>query len=192
MAVDPEGRLHHYGTNVDFWWKVSRAVGGFLGLAWLVWVQFLGAGVKSAFQDFIGVTEVVERLEFVEQFMPPPRVVDWNESAARQAGSCTYESCPYVLSGARTPYGEHCGRPTNVEPFLRTRDGQNIRIRYDNYTPVELTREVTEFTVPLVIPRYIPAGDYEFRTRVVYPDCAGRGEPIPRVSPWFPLQVTRP
>ena len=162
------------------------------GLLVALWVQFLGPGVQSAVQNFVGVTEVVERLEYVERNMPPPPVVEWNERIARQIGNCTTDGCSYRLNGARTPYGENCGAPQSIVPYVRTAAGQNIQVSFppDRAPAVELTRDPTSFTVHLRIPSYLSEGDHSWRARVIYPDCPGRGEPIPRWTPWFPLRVT--
>lgn len=192
MAEQHESKLHQYGAVVQFWWKVISAVVGFAAMGGVLWTQFLGPGVKPAFQDFVGVNEVIQRLEFVEQFMPAPRVVEWNESAINQIGSCTSKRCLYVLNGSRTEYGEGCGKPDEATPFLRTAGGQNVQITFDGFKPIELTREPTSFTIPLSVPSYVPAGDHQFRVRIVYPTCPGTREPIPRWTPWFPLRVEEP
>ena len=190
MAVKPESRVHKAGATLDFWWKVARAAGGFAVFVWGVWVQFLGPGLKPVFQDFVGMTEALERLDFIEIFMPAPIVVDWNQSASFQSGDCSSGGCVYVLNGSRTEYGDECGPVIEAIPFLRNETGQIVQIGFDGFRPVELTRTPRSFPVPLSIPEFIGEGQHDFRVRLVYKECLGRNEPIPRFTPWFPLKVS--
>ena len=181
-----------FGESLDYWRKILSAVVMLGSLAGAAWVQFLGPGIKSAVQDFVGISEIAYRLEEVERNMPPPSVVEWNERIARQIGNCTPERCTYVLNGARTDYGENCGAPSSITPYVRTSAGQNIAVSFDptSGSNIELTRTPLSFTVHLSIPTHLGPGDHSWRARVIYPDCPGRGEPIPRWTPWFPLKVT--
>ena len=203
MTDISESKLHQYGTFISFWWKVTAAIVGFFMLLSAGWVQFLGPGIQPAVQEFAGVTrleetsrqntsEIIDRLDFVEQYMPAPRVVDWNESAIRQIGTCTSDRCLYLLNGARTEYGESCGRPDQAIVFIRTSTGQSIQTDYRDFVPVELGREPISFTVDVTVPVHVPEGQHEFRTKIIYPTCPGSREPIPRWTPWFPLQVSNP
>jgi len=190
-----ESKLHKAGASIDFWWNVIRAIIGAVALAGVTWVQFIGPGLKSGAQEFLGIREVIERMEFVEKFMPPPRVVDWNLSATRQSGDCTPQRCVYVMTGARTEYGEFCGKPSkeDVIPSIRTSDGQIHEIQHSSgFRPVELSRRDKTFAVPLDIPNFIKPGVHEWRTQVTYPTCLGRNEPQDRFTPWLPLTITEP
>lgn len=187
-------RVDQTTETVQKWWKNTQMVLGICALASALWVQFIGDGIRHVAQDFLGVSDLSARLQWVEEFMPAPAVVDWNEGAARQDGPCfpgIRGGCGYVLAGARTDYGDTCGRPTSVTPFVRLQDG---RMHQSNFvgltTPVELGRTETSFPVSLDIPSFMPTGRHSFRVRVVYPNCPGRNEPIPRWTPWFPLTVT--
>jgi len=190
MSNSEDHRLHKVGENVDFWWKVVRAIVGFVGLVGLAWVQFLGPGLKSGMQEFIGMREVINRIEFIEAYMPAPRVVEWDETRSRQNGDCNTDKCVYILTGSRTEYGETCGRPTSATPFLRTKDGQVVQIEYDGFTPVELGRSPRTFQIPLAMPSFIPPGDHAWRTLIEYPTCSGTRDGGQRFTPWFPITVS--
>lgn len=153
------------------------------------WTHYFGPGIKPAVQEFVGTTEISQRLEFVERYMPPPQVVDWIEGASQQIGACSHDRCRYLLTGLRTEYGVTCGRPTNAVPYLRTSQGRNVQIAFDNFEPVELGREPTSFTVPLSIPRFVHQGQHQFRVKVTYLSCPGVIGPADRWTPWFPLSV---
>ncbi|MGR3626810.1 MAG: hypothetical protein ACU0A0_11070 [Limimaricola sp.] len=160
-------------------------------LAGAIWTQFLGPGIRPAMQGFLGVSDLSNRLSWVEEFMPAPSVVEWNEGASYQVGPCLPGICRYALAGARTAYGEVCGKPSSVTPYLRAEDGKLYQISFAaNWSTVELTRSETSFIVPLDIPAFVPSGAHQIRVRVTYPTCPGRNEPIPRWTPWFPLNVT--
>ncbi|SDE89868.1 hypothetical protein [Limimaricola pyoseonensis] len=180
--------------RTDHWlwiWKVFQTIGMAAGTALMIWTHFLGPGIRPAAQAFLGISDLATRLSWVEEFMPAPSVVDWNEGASFQIGDCRPGNCRYVLAGSRTPYGEECGRPSSVVPSLRLDDGRIYQISFGaRWDVVELTRSETSFTVPLEIPSFIPDGAHQFRVRVLYPTCPGRNEPIPRWTPWFPLRVS--
>ena len=169
------------------WLQVSIAVGS-LGV--VGWIQTAGEGLQAAAQSFLGIDILASRIDNLEKFMPPPAVVEWNEAATRQAGECTSRKCEYALTGARTPYGESCGKPISVEPFLRLSDGRVIQLSPIN--PIELSRQLTTFTVSLVIPSYVPQGTHQWQARVLYPSCLGINEPLPRLTPWFPVSIIHP
>ena len=183
-----------------FWWRIAATVGGAVAI---LWVQFIGPGVQEWIREFSGQNEmrrdfndqfsgVSSRLEYIERVLPAPPVVDWIPEASFQVGACTQRRCIYRLVGSRTEFGESCGRPREVEVFLRLPNGRQLRIGYkDRFRPVELGRTPQEFDVPLNLPPMISEGEYYWRSRVVYPDCTGPREPIPRFSPWWPLNVTR-
>lgn len=179
--------------RTDHWlwvWKVIQTLIAVAAAIGVLWTQFLGPGLRPAAQGFLGVTDLSNRLSWVEEFMPAPSVVEWNEGGSYQIGTCKPSTCRYVLVGARTPYGEDCGKPSSVTPYLRLEDGRLHQISFaPTWEAVELTRAETAFTIPLDVPVFVPAGDHQFRVRVTYPTCPGRNEPIPRWTPWFPLRV---
>lgn len=184
-------------------WKVIQAVLGVLALLGLAWTQFLGPGIQPAFQRFSGNTatqeelvifrdEVNGRLDFIEEFMPAPAVVDWEAAIIRQIGACNSERCVFSIEAARTEFGANCGRPMSIEVIIKTARGQIIRTRYDpTFQPVELGLRRDQFIAPILLPETVfNSPDHFWRTRVTYPTCSGRNEPIPRLSPWFPMNVT--
>lgn len=173
------------------YWRVAMAVMGFIAFLATGWTQFVGPGVRPVSQEFLGITEINERLDWVEEFMPAPAVVEWNLGASFQLGPCfPNDVCGYALAGSRTEYGDSCGKPLSVVPFIRLSDGRLHQSEFPNWGPVELSRAQTAFTVPLYVPPVIPRGTHQFRVRVLYPSCPGRNEPIPRWTPWFPLEIT--
>lgn len=183
-----KSRLRMMAESAFFWWRVVVTSAGVLALAW---AHFIGPGVRGAAREFLGIVEVVDRLGYIERTMPAPSVVEWLESASGQVGECNHDACLYRLVGARTEFGESCGRPQETIVYIRLQSGRQMRIRYDHgWTPIELGRVPEEFIVPLVIPPIVGAGDHYWRSRVIYPDCAGPNEPIPRYSPWFSLRVS--
>lgn len=172
-----------------FWWGVVFSVSMIL---WGAWHQFVGEGIREGLRTFIGIGEIVERLQYIEETMPAPDVVDWPDGASGQEGLCTSASCLYRLVAARTKFGDSCGKPVEAQVFLRLRNGRSERISYAPWwSPIELTRTPEEFVVPLVLPETLQSGRYYWRTRITYPSCRGPNEPIPRYSPWFPLDVTQ-
>lgn len=174
-------------------WKIVQMLVGAAALVLAAWTQFLGPGIRPGLQSFLGVTDLSDRLQWVEEFMPAPVVVEWNEGASRQPHRCTPGGpCDFILTGARTEYGEVCGAPVSVTPFIRLDDGRLHQSSFPNYQPVELDRTERSFTVPLDIPHFLPPGHHQWRVRVVYPSCPGRNEPIPRWSPWFNLDIQHP
>jgi len=187
-----KSHAQRFGDLVDYWRKIISAGILFFGLLVSFWAQFLGPGIKSVTQDFLGITELAGRLGDLERNVPPPAVVEWNESMARQRGTCTSDRCVYTLNGARTRYGESCGAPQSIIPFLRSPTGQSTQISFDErrMTPVHLTRQPHGFLVWLNIPEYLGEGDYSWQAKIIYEGCPGRGEPIERATPWFPLRVT--
>lgn len=189
--MSEKNKVELIGERVDFSWKVIRAIVGICALLGVAWVQFIGPGVKSSFRDFVGITEIVDRLSFVERFMPPPKVVDWNQSNSQQLGECFPTiTCLYILTGSRTAYGERCGRPTSATPEIRTSYGTTVQIAYDGFKPIELTRSERSFSVPLKLNGLVEPGRHQWRTKITYPSCPGINEPIPRYTPWFPITIT--
>lgn len=174
-----------------FWWRIAVTVCGALAV---LWVQFLGQGVKTWAQDFTGLTamrvEVSGRLDYIERVLPAPRVVEWVPEASRQLGECTVDHCGYRLVAHRTEFGETCGKPEHIEVFIRLPTSRELQISYANFEAIELGRVPQEFDVALALPRLLPAGSYYWRSKTTYPSCAGPREPIPRYSPWWPLEVT--
>lgn len=179
-------------TQADNWRKIGQTVIMFGGLLITLWVEFLGPGIKSGVQEFLGITELAAQVNELQEVVPPPPVVEWNESMSRQQWTCTPERCVYTLNGARTRYGEGCGAPVSIIPFLRSPTGNSRQISFDDekMDPVHLTRKFHSFDVWLEIPGYLSEGDYSWQAKIIYEHCPGRGEPIPRWTPWFPLRVT--
>ncbi|MEO1637785.1 MAG: hypothetical protein AAFU41_00890 [Pseudomonadota bacterium] len=175
--------------HLDSLRRIVVALSVFAGLFAATWTQFLGPGIKPAVQDFVGTSDLYERMAFVELYMPPPPVVEWNEAASRQIADCRKGNCRYMLTGARTDYGRTCGRPIAAEPFLRTSDGRNVRIRFDNFEPVELTTQPTSFILPLDIPSFVDPGLHQFRVRLTYPTCPNTIGATQRWTPWFPINL---
>jgi hypothetical protein len=182
--------------------KVLGAVSLIVTLAISSWAQFFGPGFwwltgMQGLEDRLTaridakLDPVASDVAFILKNMPAPRVVDWDESVGQQAGVCTSQRCEYVLGGTRTPYGETCGRPDVVRVELRGADGRLFDITFDpDWKPTELRRTPITFSLPLVIPGYVPPGPYSWRSHQRYATCSGIGEPIVRVSPWWPLIVT--
>ena len=187
----PEGKKSNARELAEsgfFWWRIAVTVVAILTAAW---VQFAGPGVKAWMQEAMGIEEIKQRLAFLEDIMPSPRVVDWSESAATQIGVCTVRRCDYQLAGARTEFGETCGPPMEVSAMIRAEDGSIIHAGFETgWEPPELARHQVSFIVPLDIPPNLPPADYWWQSRVVYPHCVGPREPIPRYSPWWPLTIT--
>jgi hypothetical protein len=174
--------------------KLLGAVSLIVTLAVSSWAQFFGPG----FWWLLGMQGLEDRLTekidakfdpiaadvaFILQNMPAPKVVDWDESVARQAAACNVEYCEYILGGSRTLYGETCGRPKIVRVELRATDGRMFDIAFDpNWIPIELRRLPVTFSVPLIIPSFAPPGAYTWRSLQMYETCSGVGEPIVRNS----------
>lgn len=183
-------------------WKIVQAILGVLAIIGLAWTQFLGPGIQPAFQRFSGNTETQEeltqfrgevnnRLDFIEEFMPAPSVVDWEAAIIRQLGECNSTRCVFSIEAARTEFGAACGRPASIEVIIRTANGYIVRTRYDStFEPVELSLRRDQFIAPIVLPETVFDGEHQWRTRVTYPTCSGRNEPIPRLSPWFNMEVS--
>lgn len=174
------------------WSRYLAAIVFILGVVASAWAQFVGDGVRAAIRDFIGIPLIIHRIEQLETFMPAPRVVEWNEPGSRQAGACTYQRCEYILTGQRTPYGLQCGEVARAVPFIRTASGQTFQISYRDFTPVKLGAMPLTFDVPLKVPRHIDPGAHFWRTTVTYEGCPGLNEPVPRHTPWLPLDVSQP
>lgn len=182
-------------------WKVVQMIIGVCAVIWAFWTQFLGPGIQPAVRDFTGTTEVVQRLDeqvipridHIERHMPLPKVVVWNEAAAFQIEPCDHIHCDYVLAGARTAYGDLCGKVVRSSVEVRLeRSGRTVTTRYNSdFIPVRLTTLERDFTVPILITSAIPDGDHQWRATVEYESCPGVREPQPRFTPWYPLHVDR-
>ena len=183
--------------------KLLGALSVIVTVAGSLWVQFFGpgfwwltgmAGLEARLSERIDakLDPVASDVAFILANMPAPRVVDWDEAVARQAGDCTSAECEYILGGSRTTYGEACGRPTIQRVELRGIDGRTFDVGFDpEWIPVMLRRQPVIFSVDLMIPEYVPAGTYSWRSHQLYESCTGVGEPIIRFSPWWPLAVSQ-
>ncbi|RYH04140.1 hypothetical protein EU805_01855 [Salipiger sp. IMCC34102] len=181
--------------------KVIGALSVICTVAVTAWAQFLGPGLwqisgLGGLEDrlFERIDEKIDPLAsdvaFILRNMPPPKVVEWDESVARQDGACISPQCEYILGGSRTAYGETCGKPTIVRVELRGVDGRMFDIAFEpDWIPTELRRTPVTFSVPLDIPAYVPDGVYTWRSLQLYESCTGVGEPIVRMSPWWPLVI---
>lgn len=170
-----------------FWWRIGVTVFAVLVGAW---VQVVGPGVREVSRNFLGVTELGHRLTYIETTVAVPEVIDWIDSVSGQIGPCSTNGCLYRLVASRTSYGESCGKPTEVEAFIRTSNGRQLRITFGpDWKPIELTRDPEESIVSLKIPIAVKSGSMFWRLRALYPNCDGPTEPVPRFSPWFPLTV---
>lgn len=166
-------------------WKYLVAITGLCAFLWGFWIQIWGAGIVPGLQNTLGITEVLNRLDYIEQYMPAPRVVEWNESAMFQDGECSKARCVYILNGARTPFGETCGDPVSVEPFFSSSSGQISQVSlHPDYKPPVLDRTPKSFPISFEIPYHLKPGNYQWRARVVYETCIGNREPLPRWTPW--------
>jgi hypothetical protein len=200
MNEKTKTKARERAESAFLWWRIIATA---CGVAAALWVQLIGPGVQEWIREFSGQNEMrrdfnnqfsgmSERLEYIERVLPAPPVVDWIPEASFQVGACTSRRCVYRLVGSRTEFGENCGRPREVEVFLRLSSGRQLRIGYSgDFRPVELGRTPQEFDVPLNLPPLIAEGEYYWRSRAVYPECTGPREPIPRFSPWWPLNVSR-
>lgn len=189
MATTTEDKpsIRKRAEDMFFWWRVFLTVGGVLVIAW---TQFLGPGVQKAARDWIGQTENAERLSYIEDNIAPPTVVDWETAIFYQVGDCTIENCDYALFVGRTEFGMKCGEPTSVNYWIRGRDIRSRRLAiHESFQPVELGRLPEMLTLPFVISKDIPDGEYFWRSEVEYPTCVGPREPITRYSPWFPITI---
>lgn len=156
-----------------------------------LWVQFVGDGVRELARDFVGVNLLKQRLDYIEDVLPPPPVVEWILEASGQIGECTSALCNYRVVGGRTEFGESCGAPVEIVYRMRAvaSGRQTVIQSAPHFQAVELTRIPDDIIIPLQIPPSLPSGAYVWRSEVTYASCVGPREPIVRFSPWWPLQI---
>lgn len=180
------------------WLILGGLLAGAISAVWggLLWVVLTYTEWREMPQRMTDLTEAViqidQRVGDIENFMPPPRVVEWDETTSGQLGPCRNDICPYALTGARTPYGALCGGvdPASIRVEVRLAAGRVVEIQYaPTFRPVELTLAPRTFPTPLDLSSLVPSGDHDWRTIVEYEHCPGAREPIPRYTPWFPLHV---
>lgn len=192
MTEKAPNTIHGALEAIVTWARYLGAVVFILGLAASAWAQFVGDGVREAIRDFIGIPLIIHRIEQLETYMPAPRVAEWNEPASRQAGLCTRLACDYVLTGHLTPYGLQCGETATAVPFIRTATGQTYRIAFRVVDPIDLGPIPVAFEVPLKVPGHVPPGTHAWRVAMTFESCPGINEPLPRHTPWLPLDVSQP
>lgn len=181
------------GDRLDWTYRIVRAAIGIAGIIWVAWSEVLGPGVKVAFQDFTGMSEVLARIEALERFTSPPEVVDWDTGSMRQIGPCGPVSCRYLMVGHRTEYGMLCGEVTSATVMLRLGNGNLVEIGYEpGFDFVKLDERRRAFEVPLDLPAFVTneIGPFYWRSGAFYEKCPAVGEPKVRYTPWLPLSIT--
>lgn len=162
---------------------IAAVIGGTVLLVW--------EPARTWADEFLSMPK---RVSFIERYMEPPRVVEWDEDGARQIGACVAgDVCTYRLQAMRTEYGDQCGDVVSTSVTIRVAGEEPTLTDYeDDWTPVRLERTQRRFIVPVVVPSDIPPGDHVWRSRVEYATCPGVTEPRPRFSPWWPLRISDP
>lgn len=178
--------------------KIVGAVGAIIAALTALWAATVGPGIdgfdrymRSVIEE--AVAPLKEDVAFLIANTPPPPVVEWNVAETKQVGDCTSESCVFRVVGVRTQFGENCGRPAKVTAELRLkRGGRPANLEFvPGWTPPTLDRGERDIFVPLAIPGHLPPGEYEWQVTITYERCNGPREPIPRVSPWWPLIISK-
>lgn len=177
----------NFAERTVFWYRFASAGIGLFVLLLALWTQYLGPGIQSRMQEFLGVTEIRVELENLSDITTPPRVVNWER--VFQIGDCNQDNCNYFLGFSRTDYGVDCGIPT-VRAEMRIGNAQIVNLNLDGFQPIEGTLRGTSVEVPLDIPSFIAPGTYQWRMENIYPTCPWKREPIPRFSPWWDLVIT--
>lgn len=138
----------------------------------------------------IEVAQLRADLMFIVDNSEPLKVVDWDRAAYQQIGPCGRSACLVSVSGARTEYGDTCGRVTDAGAQIRIDREPAIQMAYGpDFGPVRFTRAPRTLRIPLVLPTVTTSGPQEFRTWAKYERCRGPGEPKVRYSPWYELIV---
>jgi hypothetical protein len=170
------------------------------GLLIAAWVQFLGPGLTAALRELsgsndlhhdmqVGFENINNRLLFIEDNIAPPVVAIWNNN--RQIGSCNEDDCRVIHNVSRTSYGEDCGIPIATAE-IKLSNGEIFPLPFGNgFQASEATLNGLNIIVPFIIADYIPDGQHEYRFQNIYPSCEWSREPIPRLSPWFEISVSR-
>ena len=142
---DQKVTYRHRADQLDAVAKPLRNLVWVGALALAAWVQFLGPGLAYAVRELSGSNEISaqmdvgfgvtnDRLDFIEQNIKPPVVVNWNFN--RQLGECTHGECRVLHNLSRTEYGENCGVPRGQRSDFRTPVRDNLRrTRSDPHKP---------------------------------------------------------
>tara|TARA_R110000851_G_scaffold56228_8_gene131619 strand:- start:2210 stop:2818 length:609 start_codon:yes stop_codon:yes gene_type:complete len=198
---DQKVTYRHRADQLDAVAKPLRNLVWVGALALAAWVQFLGPGLAYAVRELSGSNEISaqmdvgfgvtnDRLDFIEQNIKPPVVVNWNFN--RQLGECTHGECRVLHNLSRTEYGENCGVPRASAKIRDGVSGQIFELPFGTtFEEREATRTSQNFIVPLLVPDVVLAGVHQYQITNLYPDCSWIREPIPRQSPWFHLEVAR-
>lgn len=180
--------------DFDLMFKWSSRIIAVVVFLYGFWIQTVGPGVRIWAQEALGITQLGEeinnRLDQLERLQTPFRVVDWFEQWSGQSGACTVARCVYNLTGARTVNGDACGDIASVSVYLQNQNGTETLISGGSgWQFVRMGRRLTRFQISLDLPTDTPPGRYYWRAEITYKNCPGRGEPIPRNTPLWPLVV---
>lgn len=159
----------------------------FIGaILWVGYSSTIGPGIQKGIRDFVGTTELSAQVGFIEEYMIPPRIVNWETQT--QLDTCDSEACTARHFISRTPYGSTCGIPTLLAE-IRV-NGFISNLQFHDFIVAELTERGRSVDVPFAVSTFIPKGSHDYRFIANYPTCSWSKEPIPRISPWFPIEVT--
>ncbi|MEM8822027.1 MAG: hypothetical protein AAGF30_00305 [Pseudomonadota bacterium] len=192
-----------------FWWRIAMAgIVGLGAIAAFLW-ELLGPGIIEVFRDpvrsYVGFDELThqqnlvlnrisglgDRVQQIERWLPPPAVLAWDRSSLHQDGDCTRARCIVRITAGRTEYGALCGAPKEIEFFIQGPGYRPAPLFITNeFRPITLSTMPRELFLPFRRPSFLPDGDYEWRATVTYENCPGVNEPIPRMSPWFPITLS--
>ena len=198
--ADQKYKLKDRADQLDALAKPLRNLVWVGALVLAAWVQFLGPGLTYALRELSGGNEIYakmvegfdktnSRLDFMEQNITPPKVVNWNFN--RQLGKCTREECRVLHNLSRTEYGEECGLPIASAIIRSGINGEVYELPFGTgFAEREADRQGQNFIVPFVVPDVVGAGPHQYQITNVYPSCGWTREPIPRKSPWFDLEVS--
>jgi hypothetical protein len=199
--IDTKQKMQTRADQLDAFAKPLRNIVWVGALILAAWVQFLGPGLASALRELSGSNEISaqmdigfgktnDRLDFIEQNIKPPTVVNWNFN--RQLGGCTHDECRVLHNISRTDYGETCGVPASSAKIRDGVSGQIFELPFgEDFEARAATRTSENFIIPLLVPDVVLAGVHEYQITNMYPTCSWIREPIPRHSPWFYLEVVR-
>lgn len=178
----------NYKSSFDRVDAISRVIRNvlFLGATvWMIYSSTIGPGIKAGIRDFVGTTALSEQVAFLEENMAPPRVANWEANSV--IGDCTMDRCVVRHFISRTEYGAECGRPSASAETRQNGVISDLPLR--DFQAVEATQRGIAVNVPLALQPPIGPGVLEYRFINIYPTCPWAREPIPRVSPWFSLEV---
>lgn len=200
MSEEINTGIKRKAEQLDNITKPIRNAAWLLGLAGLIWVQFIGPGLTAQLREMSGSNElkvkmqegfssIDDRLNFIEDNITPPKVALWNYN--RQLGVCNETQCRVLHNISRTAYGQNCGIP-KAETVIKLATGEEFELPFgEGFSEGEADLNGRNFIVPFAIPDYVPDGDHQYRFKNAYPTCEWSREPIPRYSPWFDLTVSR-